>query len=345
MKILENLYKPAADPLQAPVYKLILKLKLWLCVRIQHPTLERRFLFGLGGILMRYKLTGPNYFTWKRNLDNLLKSIGYSFVLKNLYLEIEGNNIQHGFKISLDWLGVASGWRIFKSYGRQRSLGSLIEGFDPCTTKFVSFDIREALEVTIKSTEAQLPTPHNGRTNKSPHSNLDPMKVNMQKFQQMRKEMEDMRRDMTNLFMEQRGRSNIGGHVTPHTQRGYGSYNPHVPYETTIQSTHQCYGGGRHLTPRGGDQQVLTTASDIIYSDTISHSGFEYNETERRWITRSGLILFDPVSPLIDYRCLQNEDMLKTSQTEGLWNGKRRKWKSMGKAEEAGIQALSGTKW
>lgn len=39
---------------------------------------------------MRYKLTGPNYFTWKRNLDNLLKSIGYSFVLKNLYLEIEG---------------------------------------------------------------------------------------------------------------------------------------------------------------------------------------------------------------------------------------------------------------
>ncbi|KAI5663820.1 hypothetical protein M9H77_23143 [Catharanthus roseus] len=65
----------------------------------------------------------------------------------------------------------------------------------------------------------------------------------------MRKDMTDMRRDMSNLSMEQRGRTNIGGHVA--TQRGYVSYNPHVPYETPVQSTHHFYNGGGHTTPRG----------------------------------------------------------------------------------------------
>ncbi|KAI5648421.1 hypothetical protein M9H77_34426 [Catharanthus roseus] len=68
-----------------------------------------------------------------------------------------------------------------------------------------------------------------------------PSTLIMQELQHMRKEIGDTGRDMTNLSMEQRGRSNIGGHVTPHTQRGYGSYNSHVPYETPVQSTHQFY--------------------------------------------------------------------------------------------------------
>ncbi|KAI5682069.1 hypothetical protein M9H77_03297 [Catharanthus roseus] len=102
------------------------------------------------------------------------------------------------------------------------------------------------------STETQLPIPHNEGTSESPHSNLDPMKVIIQELQQMRKDMMDMRRDMTKLSMEQRGRSNIGEHVTPHTQRGYGSYIPHVPYETPVQSTNQIYIISRHTTPRGG---------------------------------------------------------------------------------------------
>ncbi|KAI5673601.1 hypothetical protein M9H77_13965 [Catharanthus roseus] len=41
--------------------------------------------------------------------------------------------------------------------------------------------------------------------------------------------------------------------------------------------------------PNTGEKQVTTTSSDIINGDTISHSCFEYNETERRWIARSGL--------------------------------------------------------
>ncbi|KAI5654321.1 hypothetical protein M9H77_31508 [Catharanthus roseus] len=91
------------------------------------------------------------------------------------------------------------------------------------------------------SPEAQLPIPHNERTSESPHSNLDQMK-----------DMTDMRRDKTNLCMEHRGRRNMGGDVTPHTQRGYRSYNPRSPYETAVQSTHQFYDGGRPTTPRGG---------------------------------------------------------------------------------------------
>lgn len=77
------------------------------------------------------------------------------------------------------------------------------------------------------STEAQISTPHNERTSEGPHSNLDTMKVILQELQHMRKDMTYMRRNMTNL--EHIGRSNIIGHVTPHTQRGYGSYNAHGP--------------------------------------------------------------------------------------------------------------------
>ncbi|KAI5680987.1 hypothetical protein M9H77_02214 [Catharanthus roseus] len=89
------------------------------------------------------------------------------------------------------------------------------------------------------STEAQLPTSHNEGTSESPHSNLDPiLKVIMQEFQQIRKDMTDMRRDITNLSMEHRDRRTI--------------YNPHGPYDSPVQSTHQFYDGGRHTTPKGG---------------------------------------------------------------------------------------------
>ncbi|KAI5654021.1 hypothetical protein M9H77_31208 [Catharanthus roseus] len=37
------------------------------------------------------------------------------------------------------------------------------------------------------------------------------------------------------------------------------------------------------------EEQVTATSSDIINGDTISQSDFEYNETKRRWIARSGL--------------------------------------------------------
>ncbi|KAI5681376.1 hypothetical protein M9H77_02603 [Catharanthus roseus] len=38
-----------------------------------------------------------------------------------------------------------------------------------------------------------------------------------------------------------------------------------------------------------GKEQVTTTSSDIINSDTFSRSSFEYNEIEKRWIGRLGL--------------------------------------------------------
>ncbi|KAI5675884.1 hypothetical protein M9H77_06834 [Catharanthus roseus] len=50
------------------------------------------------------------------------------------------------------------------------------------------------------STEVQLPTPHNEGTSEIPHSNLDPMNVIIQELQQIRKDMMDMRGNMTNLW-------------------------------------------------------------------------------------------------------------------------------------------------
>lgn len=42
----------------------------------------------------------------------------------------------------------------------------------------------------------------------------------------MRKDMMEMRRDMTNLSIEQRGRNQDIGNVTPNTQREYGNFTP-----------------------------------------------------------------------------------------------------------------------
>ncbi|KAI5681048.1 hypothetical protein M9H77_02275 [Catharanthus roseus] len=60
--------------------------------------------------------------------------------------------------------------------------------------------------------------------------------VIMQELQQMRNDIGDMRREINNLSIEHRCRSNIRGHVTPHTHGGYKSHNPHVPHETIVQN-------------------------------------------------------------------------------------------------------------
>ncbi|KAI5666906.1 hypothetical protein M9H77_16759 [Catharanthus roseus] len=104
----------------------------------------------------------------------------------------------------------------------------------------------------ILSTDAQLPTPHNEGTSESPHSNLDQINIIMQELQFVIREMREMRGDITNLSIEQRGQSHIKWHVNSHTQRGYGNYNHHGLFGTLVQSTHQFYDGGRHTTPRGG---------------------------------------------------------------------------------------------
>ncbi|KAI5667872.1 hypothetical protein M9H77_17725 [Catharanthus roseus] len=90
----------------------------------------------------------------------------------------------------------------------------------------------------ILFTDAQLPTPHHERTCESPHSNLDPIKVIMKELQQMRQDMNDSRRDVTDQYVEHRGRSDHVDHVSPPTERGYGN--------------HTSHDGGRHTTPVGG---------------------------------------------------------------------------------------------
>lgn len=93
------------------------------------------------------------------------------------------------------------------------------------------------------STEAQLPIPLNEGTSDGPHTNLGPMAI-MQELKRMKK-------DITNLSLEHRGRSNNEGDVTPNTQWGYRSYNSHVPYDSPAQSTHQFHDSGRHTTRDG----------------------------------------------------------------------------------------------
>ncbi|KAI5663949.1 hypothetical protein M9H77_23272 [Catharanthus roseus] len=92
----------------------------------------------------------------------------------------------------------------------------------------------------IMSTDTQFLTPHNEGTSKSPHSNLDPMRVIMQELQSMRSKMGDMQRDITNLSIEQRG-----------------NYNHHGSFGTLVETTHQFYDGGRHTTPRSGRRGSL----------------------------------------------------------------------------------------
>ncbi|KAI5676040.1 hypothetical protein M9H77_06990 [Catharanthus roseus] len=80
----------------------------------------------------------------------------------------------------------------------------------------------------IMCMEAQLLTYYNEGTSGSSHSYLDPMKVIMKELQLMRKDMKEMRGNITNLSMEHKDQSNIGGHVTFHTQWGYGNFSPHA---------------------------------------------------------------------------------------------------------------------
>ncbi|KAI5682525.1 hypothetical protein M9H77_03753 [Catharanthus roseus] len=63
------------------------------------------------------------------------------------------------------------------------------------------------------SMEAKLPTHYSEGTSGSSHSNLDPVKVIMQELQLMRKDMKEMRGNITNVSMEHRDQRNIGGHV------------------------------------------------------------------------------------------------------------------------------------
>ncbi|KAI5661928.1 hypothetical protein M9H77_21251 [Catharanthus roseus] len=90
------------------------------------------------------------------------------------------------------------------------------------------------------SMEAQLPTHYNGGTSGSSHSNLDPMEVIMQELQLIKKDVNKMRGNITNLSIEQRDQNNIGVHVISHTQWEYGNlslyarsfeHNSYVCYE------------------------------------------------------------------------------------------------------------------
>ncbi|KAI5673660.1 hypothetical protein M9H77_14024 [Catharanthus roseus] len=52
-----------------------------------------------------------------------------------------------------------------------------------------------------------------------------------------------MRGNITNLSMEHRDQSNIGGHVTSHTQWGYGNFSLHS--RTVEHNSYDCYEGYR----------------------------------------------------------------------------------------------------
>ncbi|KAI5668633.1 hypothetical protein M9H77_18486 [Catharanthus roseus] len=61
----------------------------------------------------------------------------------------------------------------------------------------------------------QLPTPHKEGISESPHSNLDPMRIIMQELQSMKREMGDIRRDITNLSIEKEAKVTLKGMSIP----------------------------------------------------------------------------------------------------------------------------------
>ncbi|KAI5681765.1 hypothetical protein M9H77_02993 [Catharanthus roseus] len=97
--------------------------------------------------------------------------------------------------------------------------------------------------------EAQIPTHYNEGTSGSSHSNLDPIKVIMQKFQLIGKDMKEIRGNITNLFVEHRDQSNIRGQVISHTQRIYGNFTPHA--RTFEHNSYDYYGDNRLGTRNG----------------------------------------------------------------------------------------------
>ncbi|KAI5672250.1 hypothetical protein M9H77_12614 [Catharanthus roseus] len=57
--------------------------------------------------------------------------------------------------------------------------------------------------------EAQLPNHYNEGAHGSSHSNLDPMKVIMQELQHMRKDMKEMRENITNFSMKHNSKATL----------------------------------------------------------------------------------------------------------------------------------------
>ncbi|KAI5653730.1 hypothetical protein M9H77_30917 [Catharanthus roseus] len=141
-------------------------------------------------------------------------------------LEDDGNPPKKEYSTWIqEILRLARGWLEDREYSSpiegKRSLGSLTEGFRSLHNKIHIIWYQSSLQ----------------RTSVIPGSNLDPVKIIMQELQSKQREMGYVRREITNLSIEQRGQSHIEGHVNSHSQKGYGNYNRHD--------------GGRHTTPRG----------------------------------------------------------------------------------------------
>ncbi|KAI5677712.1 hypothetical protein M9H77_08662 [Catharanthus roseus] len=75
------------------------------------------------------------------------------------------------------------------------------------------------------------------------------IKVIIQELQLIRKDIKEMRGNITNLSMEHRDQSNIGGHVTSHTQQGYGNFSPYARFYE--HNSYDCYESNR-LGARNG---------------------------------------------------------------------------------------------
>ncbi|KAI5663504.1 hypothetical protein M9H77_22827 [Catharanthus roseus] len=129
--------------------------------------------------------------------------------------------------------------------------------------------------------EAQLPIHYNKETSGSSHSNLDPMKVIMQELQLMRKDMKEMRGNITNLSMEHRDQSNIGGYVTSHTQWGYGNFSSYArSYE---HNSYDCYESNRLGTRNGHNDRTYNT----VPRNEVRNGG-NYMKVDERFHKRKG---------------------------------------------------------
>ncbi|KAI5663807.1 hypothetical protein M9H77_23130 [Catharanthus roseus] len=85
------------------------------------------------------------------------------------------------------------------------------------------------------------------------HVIVDVLSIIMQELQIMRKDMKEMRGNITKLSMEHRDQRNIGCHVTSHTQWGYGIFSPHT--RTFEHNSYDCYEGNR-LGARNGYNDI-----------------------------------------------------------------------------------------
>ncbi|KAI5652997.1 hypothetical protein M9H77_30184 [Catharanthus roseus] len=120
----------------------------------------------------------------------------------------------------------------------------------------------------IVSMEAELPTHYNEGISGSSHSNLDPMKVIMQELQLMRKDMKEMRGNITNLSIEHRDESGIVGRVTSHTQRGYGNFSSHA--RCYKRNSYDCFEGNILGTING----LISTNQDLEFNEASIEDKF-----------------------------------------------------------------------